>query len=70
MPRRLRTPLLLGTVLALGVTSALTVPSAASATDTESTHLTGTLPDGATWVADLPATWNGTLFHTLLFWSL
>ena len=61
MPRRLRTPLLLGTVLALGVTSALTVPSAASATDTESTHLTGTLSDGATWVADLPATWNGTL---------
>src|SRR5205807_3552002 len=22
---------------------------------------TGTLPDGASWVADLPANWNGTL---------
>ena len=26
-----------------------------------STHYTGTLPDGGTWVADVPARWNGTL---------
>ena len=25
------------------------------------THVTGTLADGATWIADLPAQWNGTL---------
>jgi hypothetical protein len=24
-------------------------------------HFTGTLPDGATWIADLPSQWNGTL---------
>ncbi len=24
-------------------------------------HFTGTLPDGATWIADVPAGWNGTL---------
>lgn len=24
-------------------------------------HQTGTLPDGATWIADVPANWNGTL---------
>lgn len=24
-------------------------------------HFTGTLPDGATWIADVPANWNGTL---------
>jgi hypothetical protein len=33
-------------------------PAAASAA---STQVTGTLPDGATWVADLPAVWNGVL---------
>jgi pimeloyl-ACP methyl ester carboxylesterase len=25
------------------------------------THYTGTLPDGATWIADVPADWHGTL---------
>jgi hypothetical protein len=25
------------------------------------THSTGTLPDGATWISDLPSNWNGTL---------
>ncbi len=33
----------------------------ASAAATGSTHYTGTLPDGATWIADVPANWNGTL---------
>jgi hypothetical protein len=31
------------------------------ATATASTHETGSLADGATWVADLPASWNGTI---------
>src|SRR5437763_1782951 len=39
--------------------------TAAHAAATESAsaagHLTGTLPDGATWIADVPANWNGTL---------
>ncbi|WP_394617225.1 alpha/beta hydrolase [Lentzea sp. JNUCC 0626] len=30
----------------------------------EARHLTGELPDGASWVADVPAVWNGT---TILF---
>lgn len=29
--------------------------------DTASGHFTGTLADGSTWVADVPASWNGTL---------
>lgn len=45
---------LLGTILiALGV-------SAGVAAGTTSGHHTGSLPDGATWVADVPAAWNGT----------
>jgi hypothetical protein len=40
-------------------TSILIAPlSSANAT---SGHFTGTLPDGSTWVADVPARWNGTL---------
>ncbi|MBO0786641.1 MAG: alpha/beta hydrolase [Actinobacteria bacterium] len=35
-------------------------PAAVSAAPAAS-HVTGTLPDGASWVADLPAHWNGTL---------
>jgi hypothetical protein len=35
----------------------LAAPAAAQA----STHYTGTLPDTATWVADVPSNWNGTL---------
>jgi pimeloyl-ACP methyl ester carboxylesterase len=37
-----------------------TAPAAVSAAP-PSSHVTGTLPDGATWVADLPAQWNGTV---------
>ena len=37
-----------------------TVPAAVSAAPSAS-HVTGTLPDGATWIADVPAQWNGTL---------
>ena len=49
---------LLTTAAALAVSMA--VPAAVSAAPT-STHFTGTLADGATWIADLPAQWNGTL---------
>jgi hypothetical protein len=38
----------------LGLLAAL--PAAAA-----STHYTGPLPDGATWIADVPSNWNGTL---------
>ena len=37
-----------------------TVPAAVSAAPSAG-HVTGTLPDGATWIADVPAQWNGTL---------
>ncbi len=48
------------TVLALACTAALIAVGAGPAA-AASTHYTGTLPDGATWVADVPANWNGTL---------
>ncbi|MGW4080291.1 alpha/beta hydrolase [Streptomyces asiaticus] len=35
--------------------------SAAQADPTATAHLTGTLADGATWMADVPDRWNGTL---------
>jgi pimeloyl-ACP methyl ester carboxylesterase len=38
---------------------AAAAPGAAQAAGV--THITGTLSDGATWIADLPAQWNGTL---------
>ena len=43
---------------ALALTGA--APVAASA-DPPGGHFTGTLPDGATWIADVPAKWNGIL---------
>ena len=47
---------------ALGATAVLALGAAsASASPTTSGHFTGTLPDGATWIADVPAGWNGTL---------
>jgi hypothetical protein len=56
----MRTPkLLLSAAIALGAIG--TLGSAGPATATTPTHLTGTLADGATWVADVPAAWNGTL---------
>jgi pimeloyl-ACP methyl ester carboxylesterase len=48
----------LATVTALAVAGA--APTAVSAAPSSS-HVTGTLPDGGSWVADLPAQWNGTL---------
>jgi len=48
----------LASVAALALT--VTAPGAMSAA-AASGHFTGTLPDGATWIADVPANWNGTL---------
>src|SRR6516164_7201761 len=48
----------------LAVAAALAVPAAAPAAVSAAPpggHVTGTLPDGAGWVADVPAQWNGTL---------
>ena len=47
----------------LAVAALLGVPATApaSAVTDSGGQVTGTLPDGGTWVADLPAQWNGTL---------
>ncbi|MGQ4388297.1 alpha/beta hydrolase [Streptomyces sp. SAS_270] len=59
MPARTR---LARTTAALGTAVALSVTAPAAHADTpEARHLTGTLADGATWIADVPANWNGTL---------
>lgn len=42
------------TLTAFGLTTASTAHAETAA------HYTGTLPDGASWVADVPAAWNGT----------
>ncbi|MQY36653.1 o-phthalyl amidase [Streptomyces sp. RB17] len=49
--------------LAMSASAALaTFPAPAAQADTPAArHLTGTLSDGATWIADVPAHWNGTL---------
>ena len=50
--------------IAVGVAVAAGVPtavSAAAATAPASTSYTGTLANGTTWIADVPAQWNGTL---------
>lgn len=40
----------------------VTAPSIATAAPTPTPgHHTGTLADGAAWIADVPAAWNGTL---------
>jgi len=53
---------LLATAAALALTTAAPGPvAAAAAAAAADGHFTGTLPDGATWIADVPATWNGTL---------
>jgi pimeloyl-ACP methyl ester carboxylesterase len=51
--------------LAAAVVLSLTGASVSTATPqtaaTAAERLTGTLPDGATWIADVPENWNGTL---------
>ncbi|WP_431904390.1 alpha/beta hydrolase [Amycolatopsis thermoflava] len=45
-------------VLLLALALAVVLPAAPASA---ATRLTGTLPNGATWIADVPAGWNGTL---------
>jgi hypothetical protein len=55
---------LLRTVIAataVTVVMASAVPGAAAASSAASAHHTGSLADGATWVADVPSPWNGTI---------
>ncbi len=47
----------LGAIILATVAFGLSATSASAAAQ----HSTGTLPDGATWIADVPANWNGTL---------
>jgi hypothetical protein len=56
--RRLR--IVLALVLTLVGAGAIAATETASASP-PSGHYTGTLSDGATWIADVPANWNGTL---------
>ena len=61
IPRtRLRIALTALVTLASAALTTLPAPAAQSDTGT-ATHLTGTLADGATWIADVPDHWNGTL---------
>ncbi len=69
MPRRLlRIPTAVAGSLALAAATLTGTAGAATDTRTGTTaaatspsHLSGTLADGATWIADVPADWNGTL---------
>jgi hypothetical protein len=49
-----------GALLALGMLALLPAASGATQAAT-STSSAGTLPDGGSWIADVPAPWNGTL---------
>ncbi|HEY3260278.1 MAG TPA: alpha/beta hydrolase [Pseudonocardiaceae bacterium] len=53
--RRVLVLLLAPVALVLGL------PAAAGAQPAAPTRYQGTLPDGATWIADVPSDWNGTL---------
>jgi hypothetical protein len=52
-------------LVAGGLLAVVPATSGAQATSstaaTTSTHYTGTLPDGGSWIADVPSPWNGTL---------
>ncbi|WNM33207.1 alpha/beta hydrolase [Streptomyces sp. Li-HN-5-11] len=58
--RLTRTAVATAVVTALTTLAAPAAPAAPADTGTTA-HLTGTLPDGATWIADVPQRWNGTL---------
>ena len=65
MPSRLlRAACTFGAALALLTTALSGAAQAGAPADTTratTTHRTGTLADGATWIADVPSNWNGTL---------
>jgi hypothetical protein len=46
-------------LVAVGILAA--IPASSGAQAPTSTHYTGTLPDGGSWIADVPSPWNGTL---------
>ncbi|WP_328457954.1 alpha/beta hydrolase [Amycolatopsis sp. NBC_00438] len=48
-------------LVSLTITTLLVVGLAPAADATEAGHHTGQLPGGATWVADVPESWNGTI---------
>jgi hypothetical protein len=52
---------LTGAALALTGTALAPAGAAAASADPPGGHFTGTLPDGTTWIADVPASWNGIL---------
>ncbi|MBW8796915.1 MAG: alpha/beta hydrolase [Streptomyces sp.] len=63
-PRTRRTRLRIALAALATLTSAALTAlsfSTAQADTATADHLTGTLSDGATWVADVPGNWNGTL---------
>jgi pimeloyl-ACP methyl ester carboxylesterase len=61
MRRRLAAAALAATLLATLPAGVLTTAGPATAQAPAVAHYEGTLPDGATWIADVPARWNGTL---------
>ncbi|MGW2422872.1 alpha/beta hydrolase [Streptomyces sp. NPDC001709] len=58
---RTRLRIALAAVATLASAPLATLPAPVARADTGTTLLTGTLSDGATWIADVPARWNGTL---------
>ncbi|RPF30987.1 alpha/beta hydrolase [Streptomyces sp. TLI_185] len=59
---RTRLRIALTALVTLASAALTTLPSPAAQADTPATtHLTGILADGATWIADVPERWNGTL---------
>lgn len=56
-----RTLTALAAVVVLSLTSASVSTAAPDAAAPTVERLSGTLPDGATWIADVPENWNGTL---------
>ena len=51
-----------GALAAAALVAALALtPATSGAQTTTSTHYTGTLADGAVWIADIPTPWNGTV---------
>ncbi|MFC1421159.1 DUF6351 family protein [Streptacidiphilus cavernicola] len=56
MRSRKTSAFVVGAVVAVLAAAGITPAAGATAT-----HYTGTLADGATWIADVPANWNGTL---------
>lgn len=52
---------ILTAALGAALLSLSVLPTSATAAAPAATHYTGTLPDGATWIADVPAGWSGPL---------